>query len=207
MPNGHPTFWLIAEPNGVGKTIYAMRHFRAVLGSINLVNLGEIARGLSPLDPSAAQTDAARVALSRTRGFMQVPTTFAMETILSGRTHRDLLEEASHHGLAMAILYLSVRSPDICLERSARRVAEGGHDVSEPIVRRRFERGLANLPSYRALRSLARLRSQRPAPGPGDRRPPQRASLQRPGGSGDGASGACAPPGRIAITHHAKPGR
>ena len=65
MPNGSPTFWLLAGPNGVGKTTYAMRHLRAVSGSIHFVNLDEIARGLSPLDPSAAQADAARVALSR----------------------------------------------------------------------------------------------------------------------------------------------
>src|SRR3954465_14320217 len=98
MPNGRPTFWLIAGPKGVGKTTYAMRHLRAVSGSIHFVNLDEIARGLSPLDPSAAQADAARVALSRARGlrgFMQARVTFAMETTLSGRTHRSLLEDAS----------------------------------------------------------------------------------------------------------------
>lgn len=150
MPNGRPTFWLIAGPNGVGKTTYAMRHLRAVSGSINFVNLDEIARGLSPLDPSAAQIDAARVALSRARGFLHARATFAMETTLSGQTHRSLLEDASAHGLATATLYFSVRSPDTCLERIARRVAEGGHDVPEPIVRRRFERSLANLPGFLA---------------------------------------------------------
>jgi predicted ABC-type ATPase len=52
MPNGHPTFWLIAGPNGVGKTTYAMRHLKSVSGSVNFVNLDEIARGLSPLEPA-----------------------------------------------------------------------------------------------------------------------------------------------------------
>ena len=157
MPNGTPTFWLLAGPNGVGKTTYAMRHLRAVSGSVHFVNLDEIARGLSPLDPSAAQTDAARVALSRARGFMQARATFAMETTLSGRTHLELLKEAAACGLSTAMLYFSVRSPDICLERIARRVAEGGHDVPEPVVRRRFARSLANLPLYLALCDLWRV--------------------------------------------------
>src|SRR3954465_2256685 len=95
MPNGRPTFWLIAGPNGVGKTTYAMRHLRAVSGSINFVNLDEIARGLSPLDPSAAQIDAARVTLSRARGFLHARATFAMETTLSGQTPPSPLQNAS----------------------------------------------------------------------------------------------------------------
>lgn len=80
-----------------------------------------------------------------------------METTLSGRTHRGLLEDASARGLATAMLYFSVRSPDICLERIARRVAEGGHDVPELIVRRRFERSLANLSLYLTLCDLWRV--------------------------------------------------
>lgn len=157
MPDGTPTFWLIAGPNGVGKTTYALKHLKAVSGSINFVNLDEIARGLSPLDPSAAQADAARLALERARSFVDAKTTFAMETTLAGRAHLRLLDGAARAGLATAILYLSARSPEICLERIARRVAEGGHDVPEPVVRRRFARSLANLPRYAAACSLWRV--------------------------------------------------
>ena len=157
MPNGHPTFWLIAGPNGVGKTTYAMRHLRAVSGSINFVNLDEIARGLSPLDPSAAQMEAARIALSRARFFMRERATFAMETTLSGQSHLHLLGEAAQAGLSTAMLYFSVRDPAICLERVARRVAEGGRDVPEPVVRRRFARRLANLPAHARVCDLWRV--------------------------------------------------
>ncbi|HEX2553635.1 MAG TPA: AAA family ATPase [Microvirga sp.] len=158
MPNGQPTFWLITGPDGVGKTTYAiMRHLRAVSGSINFVNLDEIARGLPPLEPSAAQTEAARIALSRARFFMRERATFAMVTTLSGQSHLHLLGEAADAGLSTAMLYSSVRDPAICLERIARRVAEGGHDVPEPVVRRRFARGLANLPAYARICELWRV--------------------------------------------------
>ena len=45
MSGARPTFWLIAGPNGVGNTTYAMRRLKAISGSINFVNLDEIERG------------------------------------------------------------------------------------------------------------------------------------------------------------------
>ena len=134
-----------------------MRHLRAASGSINFVNLDEIARGLSPLDPSAAQMEAARIALSRARSFMRERTTFAMEPTLAGQSHLHILSGAVEAGLSTAMLYFSVRDPAIGLERIARRVAEGGHDVPEPVVRRRFARRLANLPTYAGVCDLWRI--------------------------------------------------
>lgn len=39
-----PTLWLIAGPDGVGKSTYAYRHVRQISGSVHFVNLDEIAR-------------------------------------------------------------------------------------------------------------------------------------------------------------------
>lgn len=157
MPNGEPTLWLIAGPNGVGKTTYAMRHLKAVSGSIRFVNLDEVARGLSPLDPSAAQTEAARLILRRARGFIEERQTFAIETTLSGTAHLALLAAARDNGMGTAMLYFSAQSPDICLARISRRVAEGGHDVPEAVVRRRFIRSHANIAVYMAKCDLWRV--------------------------------------------------
>lgn len=150
-------FWLIAGPNGVGKTTYAFKHVPAISGSMNFINLDEIARGLSPLAPELAEREAARIALARARDFIVRGIVFSMETTMSGRTHLALLNEAREHGLASSLLYFSVRNPEICLERIARRVAEGGHDVAEDIVRRRFARSHANLAPYCAAADLWRI--------------------------------------------------
>lgn len=157
MPNGRPTFWLIAGPNGVGKTTFARARLEAVSGSINFVNMDEIARGLSPLRPSAAERDAAEVALDRARRFMAARATFAMETTLAGLTHLRLVRAAEDAGLATALMFFAVADPAVCLARIARRVAEGGHDVEESVVRRRFERGARNFATYAAKASLWRL--------------------------------------------------
>lgn len=162
--DGSPSwFWLIAGANGVGKTTYAMRHLRAVIGSIHFVNLDEIARGLSPLEPRAADRSAARVALMRARELIRERRTFAMETTLAGRSHLGLVGEAEARGLRFGLLYFALPSVELCLERIRRRVTEGGHDVPETDVRRRFARSFANLESYRARAAEWRIFDNRTA--------------------------------------------
>lgn len=68
-----------------------------------------------------------------------------------------MMAAAREAGFAVNILYFSARNPDICIERIGRRVAEGGHDVTPELVRRRFRRSLANLPSYLAEADLWRV--------------------------------------------------
>lgn len=108
--NAPAWFWLIAGPNGVGKTTYALRHLRAAIGSIHFVNLDEIARGLSPLEPRAADRSAGRVALMRARELIRARRTFAMETTLAGRSHLGLVSEAEARGLRFGLLYLALPS-------------------------------------------------------------------------------------------------
>lgn len=148
MEHEQPQFWIVAGPNGVGKTTYAFRHIKAVSGSTRFVNLDEIARGLSPLDPAAGQQRAARVALDMTRSLIAEKKPFSIETTLSGRTHLRTIAAARDAGFAVNLLFFLVASPEISLSRIARRVSEGGHDVAEADVRRRFARAIANLPAY-----------------------------------------------------------
>lgn len=143
-----PTLWIVAGPNGVGKTTYAFRHIRAVTGSVNFVNLDEIARGLSPLEPEAARATAARVALRRIDDLIDGRRTFSIETTLSGRTHLRTIEKARRQGFGLSLLFFSVADPETCVARVARRVSEGGHDVPADDIRRRFARGIDNFRSY-----------------------------------------------------------
>jgi predicted ABC-type ATPase len=157
MADARPTFWLIAGPNGAGKTTFAFKRLKAVSGSVHFVNLDEIARGLSPLEPKAAERDAARVALARAAQFISAGETFSMETTLSGAAHLGLARRAKAAGMAFNLMYFSVRDPAICLERIARRVAEGGHDVPREMVMRRFDRSFRRLKEIIPLANLWRV--------------------------------------------------
>lgn len=148
MTTAAPQLWIVAGPNGVGKTTYAFRHIKAVSGSTRFVNLDEIARGLSPLDPSMEQQRAARVALDLTRALIAERRSFSIETTLAGKTHLRTVAAAREAGFTVNLLYFLIASPEVSLARIARRVSEGGHDVAEADVRRRFARSIANLPAY-----------------------------------------------------------
>jgi predicted ABC-type ATPase len=146
--NGRPTLWLVAGANGVGKTTYARARIATVSGTTEFVNLDLIAQGLSPLNPSGQQTRAARVALDMARDLIAGRQSFSLETTLSGKTHLRLISLAKANNMAVKLLYFFLNTPEQCLERVARRVAEGGHDVPEADLRRRFTRSLENFADY-----------------------------------------------------------
>ena len=45
----------------------------------------------------------------------------------------------------MVLLYFWLNSPELAVERVANRVSEGGHNIPEDVIRRRYERGIKNL--------------------------------------------------------------
>lgn len=149
-----PVLWFIAGANGVGKTSFAFKHINAVSGSKAFVNLDEIARGLSPLDPEVQKFRAGRIALQILRETLkssdQTSKSLTVESTLSGRTHLKTIENAKQAGWPVHILYFALKTPEIALSRIARRVSEGGHNVPEADARRSFSRSLANMPEYLA---------------------------------------------------------
>lgn len=158
--NERPAIWMVAGPNGVGKTTYAFRHIRAVAGSVRFINLDEIARGLSPIDPEAERTEAARIALDRFDAYLRANGgggDFSLETTLAGLTYLRRLRRAKALGWRVHLLYFAVATPEAALSRIARRVSEGGHAVPEVDARRRFARSIANLPRYVALADMWRV--------------------------------------------------
>jgi predicted ABC-type ATPase len=158
-----PVLWLVAGPNGVGKTSYAREHIRRFSGSTAFVNLDEIARGLSPFEPEAERVRAARVSLDYLRSVFTETTggngrkSVTLETTLAGRTHLRTLALAKRSGFAVNLLYFMVKTPEIALARIARRVSEGGHDIPEVDARRRFARSMANFSDYAGQTELWRV--------------------------------------------------
>lgn len=147
-----PVLWFVAGANGVGKTSFAFRHIAAVSGSKSFVNLDEIARGLSPLDPGGEKVRAGRIALQMLQDSLaakdESAKSITVESTLSGKTHLRTMQQARQAGWPVHLLYFAVRSPEISLARIARRVSEGGHNVPEVDARRRFSRSIDNFPAY-----------------------------------------------------------
>ena len=78
---------------------------------------------------------------------------FAFESTLSGRTYLRLLNQWKQQGYLIEIIFLSLPSVGIALQRIAARVRQGGHDVSRRDAIRRFHRSWRNFHMF--YRSIA----------------------------------------------------
>ena len=144
--------YVIAGPNGVGKTTFARTFLPKYANCKNFVNADLIAEGMSPFSPEAAAVRAGRLVLSEIRFFSQRRTSFAFETTLSGRSNLRLIERLEKSGYKVHIFFLAVSTVDVALSRIKERVLKGGHDVPEAVVRRRFDRSFRNFfVDYREL--------------------------------------------------------
>jgi predicted ABC-type ATPase len=144
MPAPTPTIYLIAGCNGAGKTTFAKEFLPREVNCLRFFNADEMARGLSPLDPAAAATKAARLLLREVRGAIQSRQTFGMETTLSGLTYVRILINAREHAYAVKLFYLWLPSATVAIRRVRERVRKGGHSVPVADIRRRYTRSLLN---------------------------------------------------------------
>jgi predicted ABC-type ATPase len=134
-----PTLCILGGCNGAGKTTLA-REMLPRLGIMRFLNADEIARGLSPLDPSLTAFKAGRLLIEEARGSIAAKASFAIESTLSGKTYVAMIREAKAQGYRFLLHYILIGSAEQAVGRVALRVKIGGHHVPEEDVRRRFER-------------------------------------------------------------------
>ena len=136
---------IIAGPNGAGKTTFAFSYLDVEARGLAFVNADLIAAGLSPLDPQAAAVKAGRLMLAEIDRLAAEGRSFAFETTLAGRGYLRRIDSWRRIGYRVTLLFLSLPSPEEAVDRVRHRVAQGGHNIPEDVIRRRFEAGLANL--------------------------------------------------------------
>lgn len=145
------SLWIVAGPNGVGKTTFAEEQIQEISGANAFVNLDAIARGISPFDPNLDQLRAGRIAIDLMRDAIAKGTSFIIETTLAGKGHKSLIRNARTNGYEVNLLYFYVSDPEEALRRIAQRVASGGHDVPRKDAVRRYSRSLEQFGDYAAL--------------------------------------------------------
>ena len=110
---------------------------------MRFLNADEIARGLSPLDPSLVAFKAGRLVIEEARSLIAAGSSFALESTLSGKTYVAMLREARERGFRVVVHYVVIGSAAQAVERVRLRVTLGGHDVPAEDVVRRYERSRA----------------------------------------------------------------
>ncbi|TRZ96007.1 Zeta toxin family protein [bacterium] len=144
--------YIIAGPNGSGKTTFARKFLPEYAECPNFVNADLIAQGLAPFSPRSVAIKAGRLVLAQIRDFASSKVDFGFETTLSGRSHVNLFKELKNKGYQLHLFFLWVPDPQLAIERIKGRVLEGGHNVPAQDVRRRFGRSITNfITLYRPL--------------------------------------------------------
>ena len=136
--------YIIAGCNGAGKTTASYTILPDVLKCNEFVNADEIAKGLSPFNPESTSILAGRLMLNRIRSLLSKGKNFAFETTLSTRSYTKFVEQAKHSGYSVTLLFLWLNSEDLAVKRVQVRVKEGGHNIPEDVIRRRYQNGLSN---------------------------------------------------------------
>lgn len=140
-----PNIYIISGCNGAGKTTASFTVLPEMLNCDEFVNADEIARGLSPLNPDKAAIEAGRIMLTKIDKLIKSRSDFAFETTLTTKSYVKLISKAKVHGYEVTLLYFWLDSVELAKERVKTRVLEGGHNIPEPVIERRYFAGISNL--------------------------------------------------------------
>ena len=88
---------------------------------------------------------AGRIMLERINKLLDESKTFALETTLSTKSYVSFIRKAKDRGYEIILLFLRLDSQKLAIERVKTRVMEGGHNIPENVIKRRYEKGLKNL--------------------------------------------------------------
>lgn len=147
-----PNVVVIAGPNGAGKSTLAPSLLKDIFGSIEFVNADIIAAG------GTTEIEAGKQMLRRLKELSDRRESFSFETTLSGRGYAKFLKRLQSIGYTVQIAFLWLPDIELSIQRVAERVRNGGHDIPEGAIKRRFSRGKRNfLKTYLPLADVWRV--------------------------------------------------
>jgi predicted ABC-type ATPase len=135
---------IIAGPNGAGKTTFARSFLPAEANLPRFINADLIAAGLAPFAPETVAIRAGRLMLEEMASCTRRGDSFAYETTLSGLTYLRQIKQWRAGGYRISLFFLTLPNVETAIARVASRVRQGGHNIPEAVIRRRFVSGLEN---------------------------------------------------------------
>jgi predicted ABC-type ATPase len=137
--------YVIAGCNGAGKTTASLTILPEIIECKEFVNADEIAKGLSPFQPEKVAFESGRIMLNRINGLLKGDENFAFETTLATRSYKNKIIEAKRKGYTVTLLFFWLKNIELAKERVKIRVEEGGHNIPEHVIERRYFKGITNL--------------------------------------------------------------
>jgi len=136
--------YIIAGPNGSGKTTFATTFLPEYAKCNRFINADLIAQGLSPFSPTQVALKSGRLVLEQIKELSTQGVDFGFETTLSGVTYLKYFQNLKEKGYKINIFFLWIPSSILAVARVKDRVAKGGHNVPLADIKRRFNRSMNN---------------------------------------------------------------
>ncbi len=137
-----PVLWIVAGPNGSGKSsFYNRTDIEGWGGSIWIINPDLLTQTI--IEQEGMTVDAANLAAVQRiqlwlEASLETYQTIGVETVLSSPKYRPLVEKAQSRGFVVKMIYVTLQSAALQIDRVRWRVRDGGHGVPEDkIVDRR----------------------------------------------------------------------
>ena len=134
-----PEVIVFAGPNGSGKSTYTEPRW-IIEPYINADNI--------KVENQLSDIDAAKYAEQLRENSVDSMMSFSFETVLSTERNLILLERAKEKGFFVRGYYIFTRNPAINIARVRSRVTEGGHDVPEDKIIKRYWRSRQLIPRF-----------------------------------------------------------
>lgn len=134
--------YIIAGPNGSGKTTFAKEFLPNYAKCPNFINADLIAQGLSPFSPGQVSIKSGKLVLEQIREYSENGVDFGFETTMSGVTYLNYFKMLKDKGYKINIFFLWIPSSQLAVARVKDRVSQGGHNVPVGDIKRRFGRSM-----------------------------------------------------------------
>lgn len=133
-----PAVYVLAGPNGAGKTSLYQYEALAV-PRLNGDSLYQ--QGLSVTDVEASLRQ-------QLEDWIAQRISFVIETNAASERDYALFNSLKKAGYLLELRYVGLESVDVCQQRVAQRVLEGGHDVPPALIQQRYANGLSLLKQH-----------------------------------------------------------
>jgi predicted ABC-type ATPase len=150
-----PQMFLVAGVNGSGKSTFTRTVLDRFTG-LNVIDPDAIARTLtgSFATIDSASLAAGKQALLAVQQCIERDQSFIVESTLSGMVYLRYLQQAKDAGFRTVLIYVALSSADLSATRVQARVAEGGHDIPDADIQRRYLRSFRNLKRHLQISDL-----------------------------------------------------
>lgn len=142
--------YIIAGANGSGKSTLAEVLLPAK--KLEFLNADEIAKEIAPKAINSVPISAGKVYFERLNEFFKNEKSFAVESTLSGNNIVRIINKAKSQNYKIVLVYSFLDNCTTCIERVKKRVKNGGHNVPEEDIIRRYYKSIVKFwDEYRLL--------------------------------------------------------